>query len=407
MRVLRRKAFVLMTCLLGAGARAQSKPFGATAPFGPNVFVCTAASSTAEMQSRIDSVYAALQHSEFSRERYAFLFLPGEYKLDVPIGFYTQVLGLGATPDAVHITGNVHVDAAERSDNATTTFWRSAEGFSVTPTVSPMRWAVSQAVAFRRMHVHGDMVLNQNHGWASGGWMADTVVDGEVNSGTQQQWISRNTEWKSWRGSNWNMVFVGVDHPPAGEWPEPPFTKIENVPVIREKPFLVADAQGRFSVVAPALAHNTRGVTWHDGSTPGRVVSLDRFYVAQPGRDTAASMNKQLAAGRSLLLTPGIYDLSEPIRVTHKDTVVLGLGFATLHPTAGTSAMQLADVDGITVSGLLFDAGQRALAESAGGGHAGATSLACRRSDFAARCFLSGGRRGRWADRRKPGGEQR
>jgi hypothetical protein len=351
------KSLLLVVCLLCECAHSQSTSFKAHSTFGPNVFVYTAATPTTEMQSRIDSIYARQQHSEFSRERYAFLFLPGAYNLDIPIGFYTQVLGLGETPDSVHITGNVRVDAASRNDNSTTTFWRSAEGFSVTPTVSPMRWAVSQAVAFRRMHVHGDMVLNQNRGWASGGWMADTVVDGEVNSGTQQQWISRNTEWKSWRGSNWNMVFVGVDHPPEGDWPAPPFTKLDTVPVIREKPFLVADSRGRFSIVVPALTHNTRGVSWRGGRTAGRTVSLDRFYVAQPG-DSAASINKQLAAGRNLLFTPGIYDLSEPIRVIHKDTIVFGLGFATLHPVAGTSAMQVADVDGITVSGLLFDAGR-------------------------------------------------
>ena len=351
------KSLLLVVCLLCECAHSQSTSFKAPSPFGPNVFVYTAATPTTEMQSRIDGIYARQQHSEFSRERYAFLFLPGAYNLDIPIGFYTQVLGLGETPDSVHITGNVRVDAASRNDNATTTFWRSAEGFSVTLTVSPMRWAVSQAVAFRRMHVHGDMVLNQNKGWASGGWMADTVVDGEVNSGTQQQWISRNTEWKSWRGSNWNMVFVGVDHPPEGDWPAPPFTKLDTVPVIREKPFLVADSRGRFSVVVPALTHNTRGVSWRGGRTAGRTVSVDRFYVAQPG-DSAASINKQLAAGRNLLFTPGIYDLSEPIRVIHKDTIVFGLGFATLHPVAGTSAMQVADVDGVTVSGLLFDAGR-------------------------------------------------
>ncbi len=311
------------------------------------------------MQAQIDAVYAEQQHSEFGTGRYAFLFLPGEYKLDVPVGFYTQILGLGAGPDAVHITGNVHADASLPNDNATCTFWRAAEGFSVTPTVTPMRWAVSQAVAFRRMHVLGSMVLNQNHGWASGGWMSDTAVDGNVDSGTQQQWISRNVEWKSWTGSNWNMVFVGAVNAPAGTWPKPAYTTVDAAPVIREKPFLVADGHGNYSVIVPSLAHNTRGVSWHGGSTPGRSVSLHHFFIAQPGRDTAAAINRQLAAGKDLLLTPGTYDLSEPLRVTRKDAIVMGLGFATLHPTAGTAAMEVADVDGVTVSGLLFDAGEQ------------------------------------------------
>jgi len=41
------------------------------------------------------------------------------------------------------------------------------------------------------------------------------------------------------------------------------------------------------------------------------------------------------------------------------DTLVLGLGFATLRPTRGTAAMTTADADGIEISGLLFDAGEK------------------------------------------------
>ena len=63
--------------------------------------------------------------------------------------------------------------------------------------------------------MRGNLVLHQHHGWASGGWMSDTLVDGNVDSGSQQQWISRDSEWKSWTGSNWNMVFVGVNNPLA------------------------------------------------------------------------------------------------------------------------------------------------------------------------------------------------
>lgn len=101
----------------------------------------------AEIQAQIDKVYAVQQHNEFGKERNAFLFLPGEYKLNVPIGFYTQALGLGNSPDSVHIAGNVHVDAASRNDNAT--FWRSAEGFSVTPVGGTMQWALMACMAAR------------------------------------------------------------------------------------------------------------------------------------------------------------------------------------------------------------------------------------------------------------------
>ena len=38
---------------------------------------------------------------------------------------------------------------------------------------------------------------------------------------------------------------------------------------------------------------------------------------------------------------------------------MLGLGFATLRPTNGTAAMTTADVDGIDIAGILFDAGEK------------------------------------------------
>jgi hypothetical protein len=343
-----------LTALFCSPLAAAEKP-----DFGPNVIIFSASMPPATIQGQIDAVYAAQQHSEFGQARDAFFFLPGEYHVDVPVGFYTQVLGLGVTPDSVHITGNVHADASLPRNNATCTFWRAAEGFSVTPTggatSGTMQWAVSQAVPFRRMHVLGDLVLHQN-GWASGGWMADSLIDGNVGSGPQQQWISRNSEWGSWTGSNWNMVFVGIPNPPAGEWPKPPYTKIARTPIVREKPFLQVDAQGNYSVRVPSLVSDSAGVTWHGGATPGKSIPIAKFYIARSGTDTAATINAQLAQGKNLILTPGIYELTETIHVTRPDTVVLGLGFATLRPTNGTAAMTTEDVDGVIIAGLLFDA---------------------------------------------------
>src|SRR3984885_490249 len=328
-----------------------------TPDFGPNVLVFSPTTPAADIQTQIDKVYATQRRNEFGPERNAILFLPGDYRVDVPIGFYTQILGLGVAPDSVHITGNVHSDAASRNNNATTTFWRAAENFSVAPTGGTMQWAVSQAAPFRRMHVHGDIVLNQNKGWASGGWMSDTLVDGNVASGTQQQWISRNSGWHSWTGSNWNMVFVGVPNPPEGEWPSPPYTKIAQTPIVREKPFLQVDSSGNYSILVPSLATNSSGITWHSGTTPGKAIPIAQFYLAHPNRDNAATINTQLAKGKNLILTPGIYELTEPIHVVRPNTVVLGLGFATLRPVNSTAAITTADADGIIISGLLIDAG--------------------------------------------------
>jgi hypothetical protein len=347
-------AALLVPSAFSAIAAGPAKP-----DFGPNVLIFSPSMPASTMQRQIDDVYRTQQHNEFGSERNALIFLPGAYKLDIPIGFYTEVLGLGASPDDVRIAGNVHSDAALPNNNATTTFWRAAEGFSITPAGGTMQWAVSQAAPFRRMHIRGDIVLHQHSGWASGGWMSDDLIDGNVGSGPQQQWISRNTEWGSWSGSNWNMVFVGVPQPPVGDWPAPPYTKVGETPIVREKPFLEVDASGNYSVRVPSLRTRSVGITWHSGTTPGRSIPLSRFYIGRPDVDSAATLNAHLSKGENLLFTPGIYKLTEPLRVLHPNTVVLGLGYATLQPINGTAAMTTADVDGIIVAGLLFDAGQK------------------------------------------------
>src|ERR1700720_4322323 len=259
---------------------------GAKPAFGPNVLIFNPSMTSQSIQKQVGAVYATQEHNEFGPQRNALMFLPGSYSVDLPVGFYTEVIGLGASPDATRILGNVHADANHEHNNATTTFWRAAEGFSVAPAGGTMQWAVSQAVSLRRMHVRGDLVLHQNLGWASGGWMSDALVDGNVDSGSQQQWISRNCDWKSWTGSNWNMVFVGVPHPPQGDWPNPPYTKVDETPVVREKPFLEVDAKGQWSVRVPSLRRKSVGTTWHPGLTAGRSIPLDQLYIARSGTDT-------------------------------------------------------------------------------------------------------------------------
>jgi len=62
-----------------------------------------------------------------------------------------------------------------------------------------MNWAVSQAVSLRRLQVDGNLDLwataqDGEIGFASGGFMADVKVNGNLDSGPQQQWMTRNSE---------------------------------------------------------------------------------------------------------------------------------------------------------------------------------------------------------------------
>ncbi|MET9566766.1 RICIN domain-containing protein [Streptomyces tauricus] len=333
---------------------AAQQPPG-TPDLGPNVTVFDPSTPAATIQNSLNAAFAQQETNQFGTARKAFLFKPGTYDANANVGFYTQVAGLGLSPDDVDIRGSVHAEADWFQGNATQNFWRSAENLSVTPTSGTDRWAVSQAAPYRRMHLRGNLQLDDG-GWSSGGYMADTKIDGQVRSGSQQQWLSRNTDWSSWTGSNWNMVFVGAQNAPANTFPSPPYTTVDRAPLTREKPFLHVDAAGAYKVFVPAVRTDSRGTTWAAGTPAGASLPLSDFFVVKPGA-TAAQMNDALAQGKNLLVTPGVYHLNQTLKVTRPDTVVLGLGLATLIPDNGITAMTVADVDGVKLAGILFDAG--------------------------------------------------
>src|SRR5690606_28078785 len=163
--------------------------------FGPKVFVFDPSMATSTMQAQVDQIFAEQETAQMEAGRYAFLIHPGQYELDINVGYYTDVVGLGRSPDDVEITGAVRSEADWFGGNSTHNFWRSAANMKVIPTVDDgfNRWAVSQAAPFRRMHIAGDLILDDG-GWSSGGFLADSVIDGEVNSGSQQQWFTRNAQ---------------------------------------------------------------------------------------------------------------------------------------------------------------------------------------------------------------------
>ncbi|MEV2240646.1 discoidin domain-containing protein [Micromonospora sp. NPDC049891] len=330
---------------------------------GPNTYVFDPATPTATIQSRLNTIFSQQETNQFGPQRYAVLFKPGTYTADVNLGFFTQVAGLGMSPDDVNLNGHVRAEAAWFGGNATQNFWRAAENLSVTlpAGVAVERWAVSQAAPYRRMHLRGGQnqiqLWDGYTGWASGGLMADTRIDGLVVSGSQQQWYSRNSEFgNGWTGSVWNMVFQGVAGAPAANFPNPSHTVIPTTPVVREKPFLYVDGTGEYRVFVPALRTNSSGTSWYNKTPAGSSISLADFFIVRPGT-SAATINTALAQGRHLLFTPGVHRVTEPIRVDRANTVVLGLGLATIQADNGTVAMRVADVDGVKVAGIMFEAG--------------------------------------------------
>ncbi|SDK81062.1 Chitobiase/beta-hexosaminidase C-terminal domain-containing protein [Lentzea albidocapillata subsp. violacea] len=330
--------------------------------FGPNTRIFDPSMSATSIQAQLDTDFNNQKDTitaQMAPRRVAHLFKPGTYNgIHDDVGYYTSVSGLGRNPGDVLINGDITVDAFNESDKgvALQNFWRSAENMAVNPSSGTNRWAVAQAAPFRRMDVRGNLALYPaSYGFASGGYTADTRVSGQTASVSQQQWYTRDSNYGSWNGGVWNMVFSGTPGAPATTFPNPPSTNLATTPISRDVPYLYLDGN-QYRVFLPSLRTNASGASWINGGTPGTSLPMSQFYVVKSG-DTAATINAALGQGCNLFFTPGIYNVNQTINITRPDTVVLGIGYATIVPQNGVTAMQVADVDGVRIKGILFDAG--------------------------------------------------
>ncbi|WP_394554031.1 adenylyl cyclase [Agromyces sp. MMS24-JH15] len=405
---------------LGAGAAIAALAIGGTVftampaaaadadLFGPNVTIFDETWTADQISAALQ---AASQEAEFSQNRHQFFFKPGTYGsaagqnnpttatgiVNSELGYYQAVAGLGASPEDVRINGSIHVEPVRACEanpwdcqqpGSLTRFWRSMSNLTFNPIqraigadaarpfpsgtadAHQMRFAVSQAAPLRRINIEGKLTLMGRVGeYASGGYLANSRVTGEVLSGSQQQWFTRNSSVGTWNGGVWNMVFSGVQGAPATDFgtivkytnndPNRPEygnkTTIAETPLVREAPFLYLDGSD-YEVFVPKAKANSSGYDWSTDASAGQSIPLSDFYIAKEGA-TAAQLNAALAAGKHLLLTPAVYQLDAPLHVDRAGTVVLGLGYASLVPTAGNAAIAVGDVPGVKIAGITVDAG--------------------------------------------------
>ncbi len=366
-------ALMISTSVMAAPPQPPSAP-----DFGPNVLIFDPSMPTSEIQAAVDTIYVQQVDDEMGPNRYALLFKPGTYgsndnPLLVRVGYYTEVAGLGQSPTDVVING--HVDVYNRCltpDNciALVNFWRSLSNLTIQVNglgldgcrASGNFWAVSQASPMRRVKITGGNLTLMDYctggpQYASGGFIADSQTTFVVN-GSQQQFLVRDSSVEGWSNAVWNQVFSGVTGAPAYTFPDPPYTTLATSPITREKPYLYVDASGNYNVFVPKTRINSADTTWGNGATPGYSIPIDQFFIAQP-TDSVRDINKALARGQHVIFTPGVYHLDKTIQVKNPNTVVLGLGLATLVPDKGIPAMTVANVRSVTVAGLMFDAGPK------------------------------------------------
>lgn len=366
-----------------------AKPPVQSDDLGANVTIFTPDMPVNEIEAKFDAITAAQFTNEFGPRRDAIMFMPGTYgtpenPLNVQVGYNTEVLGLGASPTDVVVNGTINVFNRCLENNETdncialTNFWRSMSNLTINPTgvvdeilgqanpnigctTNTQFWAVSQAAPLRRVNVNGAFSFmdycSAGPNFASGGFMADSKATATIVNGSQQQWYTRNSVIGGWSNAVWSAVFSGVVGAPVETFPKPnPYTVLKTTPVSREKPYLFVDNAGTWNVRVPSTQFNSRGITWAEGLTPGRTIPITEFFIAKPGT-SVQEINNNLARGKHLLVTPGVYDIDKTIAIKRADTVVLGIGYATFVARNGVTPLNIADVPGVVIAGLMVEAG--------------------------------------------------
>jgi hypothetical protein len=369
-------AALLLIALSGVMPVAQGSESAEASQFGPQVYIFNPGMPLEQIQKTVDRIAAAQADNQFGADRYAILFAPGTYgsrerPLSFKVGYYTSVAGLGRSPADVIINGTIQVRnrCSHGECLALDNFWRSLSNLTINIStgddncLSDQTWAASQAAPIRRLQVFGgDFKLFDacsQPGYSSGGFIADSQFARAVVNGSQQQYLIRNSRLSHYSNGVWNQVFVGVFGAPNGcdgAKPACAYTTIRLTPHSREAPFLISLPAGGFGVFVPAVQNESAGPSWVDHPTPGTSIPLSKFYVAKP-TDSAMRINTELRSGRHLLLEPGVYHLDQTLLVSHPGTVVMGLGFATLLPERGQTALEVHASHGVSLSELLFDAG--------------------------------------------------
>ena len=347
----------------------------------------------------------------FTNERFALMFHPGTYtNIDVEVGYYVQLAGLGRNASSTQFQNckmGPYVEAVNKRDIvggrlglSLDTFWRSAENFAVIKTADSdvggdMLWAVSQAAPLRRVHIQGDLKLHDKGAQASGGVLANAIIEGNVEFGSQQQYICRSVTFNGKEKmeahneytSAWNAVFVDCSGDALADGNDgkgidekgnalPCIVRDDSPKIVVDKPYVSVKDDGKsFELRVPKV--RVRGdkdakfgpdLTGEDDDVRdftkvklGVANSLDLSTKKEiPNTNVADELQAALDAGKDIVLAPGMYYLDKPLLVKRSNQVVLGLGLATLvAPSDGSPCIKVAPkLEGVRIAGIMLEASE-------------------------------------------------
>ena len=374
-------AAVATVSIVGVGAAAGAKPPGGPAQpdFGPNVVVFDPSMSTSQIQAAVDSIASQQVSNQFGSQRYALLFKPGTYgtatdPLNFQVGYYTAVAGLGSSPNDVVVNGSIYVhnQCAAGSCVALNNFWRSLSNLTInvnTPELRLLQRRVLGGVAGRADASRPRQWVRDSDGLLHGPVVCERRLHRrfEVRRqhrgqrlaaavAGQEQHARRLDERRLEPGVLGRGGCAGPCFPAQASCGGP-YTTLATSPVTRDAPYLYVDPDGHYNVFVPSVQHDSVGASWDGAPTAGSSIPIDDFFIAKP-TDGAQAINNALARGQNLIFTPGVYQVDKTIKVRSGPTPSCSASASTLVPSDGVVPMTVADVPGVKLAGLLFDAGQ-------------------------------------------------
>ena len=211
-------------------------------------------------------------------------------------------------------------------------------------------WAASQAAPMRRVDVNGSVTLMD---YCSGCVERErrvhrrlAALEQRLSTAPQQQYLVRNSSVGGWIERGLESGLRRRAGRAAAVVPEPAVHHSRHDPgVTREAVPLRRLGQALQRLRPRRAAQLVRARPGQTGQTPGHSLPIESFFIARP-TDSAQTINAALVQGKNLIFTPGIYNIDRTIEVKRADTVVLGLGMATLDAPNGVVPLTVGDVPG-------------------------------------------------------------
>ena len=309
------------------------------------------------LKAKLDDIYNTMQHKtdstsgEFSQNRFALMFKPGQYNLSFQMGYYTHVQGLAVNKEGVIFNGTINVPPAPPAgylDN----FDRALYNLTIDPPGEATQvFGTSQASPIRRVKCTGNFALAERfqdqEQFSSGGFMSDCFISGTMDMYSQQQFYVQDSSAKTFKGGAWNFLLMGVsvvEYFSDVSFPAPNVCKkglrlltTMDSPGVSQMPMIVQE-DGGFKV-------------------QNRDVLSDRFVFVHPAV-SVDNINQSIINGYDIVFCPGIYSYPSSIIISRNNTTLIGTGYATIYVTGSEPGILIKDgIHGTRIAHLLMEAG--------------------------------------------------